>query len=162
MNRIGELTAQDKGSLLNDQDRLLSQLWTMLGGNLSNRLELERNIGYANLLEHSWGQSMMVVGQTLIELKRMQARVKEVRENLQPDRLGLGDGRDMDVFELESHISQVEGSLQSLRKRREAANRKMLENERRAFDGGSDVVLPSGESMVRMRYKLPSKIEIQK
>jgi hypothetical protein len=82
---------------------------------------VQKNIAIANRLETTLGNSTWIVETTLQELVKLKVHIKVAQDQLNPIVKAVAHTWRMDIFQLESHMEKIEGSIKPLTQKRDAA-----------------------------------------
>jgi hypothetical protein len=146
LDTIYSITVNDDQTISKNQDELLSQLWTKLGGNSAT---VKANAKQLNLLKNISGyrkKALKHVSETLLKLQEIQAELENLREGVAaPEVLGWREG-----FPITYHMDMVEKGVDRLRVARGDSMRVEGETYRNRIRGseGSEGLreLPAGKS----------------
>ncbi|KAF2627719.1 hypothetical protein BU25DRAFT_341345 [Macroventuria anomochaeta] len=134
LDTIYQIATNDDVTITKNQEELLAQLWTKLGGNSSKvrthnkQLHLLRNISAYRK------KALTHVSETLIKLREIQAELENLRENVAaPEVLGWRDELPMAY-----HLDLIEKGVERLRRARGESMRVEGETYRRLVRGGEE------------------------
>lgn len=111
LSTIFEIATSDDQTITRNQEELLSQLWTKLGG---NRGDVNANRVSLNLLQNIGAyrkKAVMHVSQTLLQLQEIQAELENLREGVAaPEIQGY-----QDAVPLRYHLDLIEKGVERLK-----------------------------------------------
>jgi hypothetical protein len=137
---IRETANQDKAELVNTQEALFSQLWTIFGGNVADRRRLKRNIDIADKLRDTRNQAAQVVQITVEELRRIKNGVLDLQARV----MGPANRGVMDLAEIEEQVQYVQDGLDRLYKRRLEGNKRLAKGVKDVLDYSNRVFKTGG------------------
>ncbi|KAJ4320223.1 hypothetical protein N0V94_003487 [Neodidymelliopsis sp. IMI 364377] len=140
LDTIYQIATNDDVTITRNQEELLAQLWTKLGGNNAKvkahnkQLHLLRNISAYRK------KALMHVSETLLKLREIQAELENLREGVAaPEVLGWRDELPMTY-----HLDLIEKGVERLRRARGESMRVEGETYRRLVRGGEENVREIG------------------
>ncbi|KAH7086387.1 hypothetical protein FB567DRAFT_527829 [Paraphoma chrysanthemicola] len=132
LDTIYSITTNDDQTITKNQDELLSQLWTKLGGNAAS---VKANAKSLNLLQNISAyrrRALMHVSTTLLKLQEIQAELENLREGVAaPEVLGWREG-----LSITYHVDVIDKGVESLRRAR-GEYRKLEHDQLRARANGA-------------------------
>jgi hypothetical protein len=133
LDTIYQIATGDDTTITKNQEELLAQLWTKLGGNNS---KLKANNKHLHLLKNISAyrkQALQHVSGTLLKLREIQAELENLREGVAaPEVLGWRDGRS-----IEYHLGLIDAGVDRLRLARGESMRVERETYRNIVRGGN-------------------------
>ena len=149
LDTIYQIATNDDMTITKNQEELLAQLWTKLGGNNAKvkahnkQLHLLRNISAYRK------KALMHVSETLMKLREIQAELENLRENVAaPEVLGWRDELPMAY-----HLDLIEKGVERLKRARGESMRVEGETYRRLIRGGEEVARELPAPTVTVRAK---------
>lgn len=134
LDTIHQIATNDDVTITKNQEELLAQLWTKLGGNnakvkaANKQLHLLRNISAYRK------KALMHVSETLLKLREIQAELENLREGVAaPEVLGWRDELPMTY-----HLDLIEKGVERLRRARGESIKVEGETYRRLVRGGEE------------------------
>lgn len=115
LHLIHEITGMEKHLQMDEQDKVLSNLWSLLGGNKKAKKFYKENLKVLGDFERSRIADKEVVAATSVAFTKMMLQIEYMREQIQ--RPGLS----RDDIPIEMHIRSIELGIENLRNSKTAA-----------------------------------------
>ncbi|KAI5780211.1 hypothetical protein DFH27DRAFT_488819 [Peziza echinospora] len=128
-----------------EQDRVLAEIWTMLGGNKRKIKNFNR---HQNLLENVGeyrARALEQVGRTLVQLQGMYAGLEELKSSTSRDVIG----DDSSAIPIEVHIQALREGALRLGQNKDAARENFLRKKKKALEKFSQFDLPDEKPLTR-------------
>lgn len=132
---ISQIATNDDVTITNNQEELLAQLWTKLGGNNAKVRAANKQLFLLRNVSAYRKKALVHVSETLEKLMKIQHELENLREGVAaPEVLGFRD-----EFPLEYHLDLIGKGVERLRLARGESMRIEGETYRRLVRGGEDV-----------------------
>ncbi len=134
LNVIHDISARDGVHALHQRDEILSELWTMVGGNKGKLFKTTRQLGLLRQVGMYRKTAWAHVTTTIVKLQAIESGLEDLRERVGAPELLRDSGRKNVVLSV--HIENIQRGVERLEGQRDE-NRK-IENEviRKALERG--------------------------
>lgn len=140
LDTIYQIATNDDTTITKNQEELLAQLWTKLGGNSSKVKAHTKQLHLLKNISAYRKKALMHVSETLLKLREIQAELENLREGVAaPEVLGWRDELPMTY-----HLDLIEKGVERLRRARGESIRIEGETYRRMVRGGEEGVRELG------------------
>ncbi|KAF2032918.1 hypothetical protein EK21DRAFT_59628 [Setomelanomma holmii] len=134
LDTIFSITTNDDQTISKNQDELLSQLWTKLGGNAASVKSNAKSLNLLQNINEYRRKALMHVSATLLKLQEIQAELENLREGVAaPEVLGWREG-----LPVAFHVDMIGKGIESLRRARGDQRRIEKEQLNRRINGGRE------------------------
>lgn len=134
LDTIYHIAINDDVTITKNQEELLAQLWTKLGGNNAKLRAHNKQLHLLKNISAYRKKALMHVSETLLKLREIQAELENLREGVAaPEVLGWRDELPMTY-----HLDLIEKGVERLRRARGESMRVEGETYRRLIRGGEE------------------------
>ena len=134
LDTIYQIAINDDVTITKNQEELLAQLWTKLGGNNAKVKAHNKQLHLLKNISAYRKKALMHVSETLLKLREIQAELENLREGVAaPEVLGWRDELPMTY-----HLDLIEKGVERLRRARGESMRVEGETYRRLVRGGEE------------------------